>query len=283
MAKYLIFGNGWIGNKFKTFLENSEISSANITDSSQVWEALIKHNADIVINCAGKTGKPNVDWCEDHKFETMQSNIAGPVVLANACKKYGSYLVHLGSGCVYEGDNNGRGFSEEDPPNFFGSFYSITKMAAEQALKSFSDVLQLRIRMPAEQMPSERNFITKIVKYKKIISIPNSITVIEDFFPAAKTLMDKKATGIYNLVNPGPITHEEILDLYKKIVDPFFSYEIMSLDELYKITKAKRSNCILSTKKLEAEGIKMPEIYDSLEKCLGEYKKHHNREEHFVP
>jgi dTDP-4-dehydrorhamnose reductase len=35
---------------------------------------------DVVINAAGKTGKPNVDWCEDHKEETLRSNDTGPLV-----------------------------------------------------------------------------------------------------------------------------------------------------------------------------------------------------------
>ncbi len=275
MVKYLIFGDGWLGNKFKKYLKDSFISSADITNHADVWEALVGSKPEIAINCAGKTGKPNVDWCEDHKIETLRSNVEGPINLAETCLKYGVYLAHIGSGCVYEGDNNGRGFSEDDQPNYFGSFYSITKMVSESALKNLP-VLQMRIRMPVDSKPSERSLIDKLVKYKKIINPANSITAIPDFLEAAEKLMGKKCTGIYNLVNPNAITNQEIVELYKKIINPDYSYEIISLDQLYNSgkVKAKRSSCVLRTKKLEAEGIVMPEIHTAVEKCLHEYKKY---------
>ena len=42
---------------------------------------------DVVINCAGKTGRPNVDWCEDHKEETVRANVTGPLILLDECRK----------------------------------------------------------------------------------------------------------------------------------------------------------------------------------------------------
>ena len=30
-----------------------------------------------VLNSAGVTGRPNVDWCEDHKQETIRANVVG--------------------------------------------------------------------------------------------------------------------------------------------------------------------------------------------------------------
>jgi dTDP-4-dehydrorhamnose reductase len=272
MDKTLIFGNGYIGNKFKGRLPNAVISSVDITNSEAVNAALAEHKPDVVINCAGKTGRPNVDWCEEHKDETFASNVLGPLVLARECKKQGKFLAHIGSGCVYEGDNNGKGFAEDDPANFFGSFYSRTKLLSEQMLKEFP-VLQLRLRMPLDSMPGPRNFVTKITKYPKVISVPNSISVIDDFLSAAIELINRRKTGIYNLTNPGAIEHKEILEMYKEIVDPSFSYTLMPLKELEGITKARRSNCVLNTEKLAAEGISLMPIKDAVRKALKEYKK----------
>ena len=192
-------------------------------------------------------------------------------MLAYACLERNIFFTHVGSGCVYDGDNNGKGYAEDDAPNFFGSYYSQTKIASEQAL-AMLPVLQLRLRMPADAIPGPRNFITKITKYTRVISVPNSISVMEDFVTAATKLIDYRATGIYNVVNPGSITHKEILDLYKEIVDPNFNYQIFSLEELHKETIAKRSNCVLSTKKMESLGITLPEIHEAIRSTLKKYK-----------
>ncbi|MFA5930748.1 MAG: sugar nucleotide-binding protein [archaeon] len=230
------------------------------------FQEIKKFSPNFVINCAGKTGRPNVDWCEDHKKETLDSNVFLPLNLAKACEKTGSNLVHIGSGCVYEGDNNGIGFSETDPPNFYGSFYSITKLLSEELLKEHNP-LQLRIRMPIDTEMGPRNFITKISTYKKVINIQNSMTIIEDMLEATEILMKKKKTGIYNIVNPGTISHKEILQMYTQLINPNHKYETISLEELHSFTKAKRSNCVLNSKKIESE-IKLPNIKTQIEKIL---------------
>lgn len=48
--------------------------------------------------------------------------------------------------------------------------------------------------------------------------------------------------GIYNFCNPGAISHNEVLDLYKKHIDPKYEYKNFSLDEQAQILKAGRSN-----------------------------------------
>ncbi len=269
--KILIYGKGYLGHKFFDFLkeqgEEVVFGDADIGKLEEVLKDLETHTPDIVLNCAGKTGRPNVDWCEDHKEETMYSNVTGPRVLLKACTEKNVRFAHLGSGCIYEGDNDGKGFSEEDPPNFEDSYYSHTKAICDQELKEFP-VLQLRLRMPIDANPGQRNFISKIIKYDKVINIPNSMTVVEDLLPATYELIKKGATGIYNMTNPGAIDHETILEMYKEIVDPEFKYEIISLEELEKITKARRSNCVLNTDKLTAEGIKMRPIEEAIRDCL---------------
>jgi len=120
--KYLIFGKGYLGKKFNDFLEDSSISDLRIENKESVIKEIEKYNPDFVINCVGKTGRPNVDWCEDHKEETTFSNITVPLMIASACQETSKKMVHIGSGCIYNGDNGGKGFSEEDESNFYGSY-----------------------------------------------------------------------------------------------------------------------------------------------------------------
>lgn len=270
--KYLIFGNGYLGNKFAKTLPESIIDPANINDAVAVRAAIEKYRPQAVINCAARTGVPNIDWCEDHKFETFDSNLRGPLNLLAVCQELGQYWVQMGSGCIYQGDNGGRGWSEDDKPNFDGSYYSKLKGWMNEILRDFP-VLQLRLRMPLDSEPGPRNFITKITNYKKVINEPNSITVIDDLVAAARQLIDQRATGIYNVVNPGVIDHKEILAAYKEIVDPAHTYESISLAELAKLAKAPRSNCVLSTQKLTAAGVVLPDIHDRVREVLKEYKR----------
>lgn len=271
--RYLILGKGFIGASFAEKLEGSFLSEARINSQLDAELEIIKHNPDVVINCIGKTGRPNIDWCEDNKEETLISNVVVPIFIALACKKLGKKMVHIGSGCVYEGNNNGQGFSEEDEPNFQGSFYSRTKIISEKILKEFENILQIRIRMPVSTETSERNLISKLLSYKNIISIDNSISVIEDVLNATKKLVEKDCSGIFNVVNKGHINHQEILKLYEEIAGKKLSYQIISIDSLHKMTKANRSNTVLSTKKLESLGIEMPNVKDSVRLCLEEYIK----------
>ena len=164
MKKYLIFGNGYMAHNFLEALHpDGEISTKNICDLSEV-ESVLSEKPEYVINCAGKTGKPNIDWCEDHKEETMMSNVQGAITLATACSKRGIHFTQVGSGCIYEG----VGFKEEDEPNFYGSFYSRTKILCEKALKEFPALI-VRLRMPLDGTTNPKNFISKITKYKKVI------------------------------------------------------------------------------------------------------------------
>jgi len=269
--KYLIFGNGYLGNLFNQFLKGSKISSIYIKSEQDVLKEIIKHQPDWILNCAGATGRPNIDWCEDNKQKTFESNVLMPLIIAKACYEKKVKMLHLGSGCVYTGDNQGKGWSEDDAPNFNGSFYSKTKALGEDMLKDYN-VLQLRLRMPIDNdLDSPRNFIKKILNYKKVINIKNSMTIVNDLLKTAEYLMKKNKTGIYNVVNPGPMSHKQILDLYKKIINPKFKYTIISLKELYKTVKAERSNCVLNSKKLEKE-IKIPALKDQITKIFKDYK-----------
>ena len=175
--KMLLFGaRGYLGQHFLRRYPTVEVSNADIADPKQVADALDAARPDVVINAVGKTGRPNVDWCEDHREETVRSNVTGPLILLDECAKRGAYWVHLSSGCIYEGDNGGRGFAEDDEPNFSGSFYARSKTWAERVLREFP-VLILRLRMPFDGSCHERSLITKLSKYTRVLDEPNSLTV----------------------------------------------------------------------------------------------------------
>lgn len=270
--KVLIFGSkGYLGRLFVSVYGDAICPDTDIADSCMVAKVLDAERPDFVINCAGKTGRPNVDWCEDHKEETVRGNVTGPLVLLSECAKRSIYWVHIGSGCMYEGGED-RPFAENDAPNFMGSFYSKTKVWSDQVLQEFP-VLLLRIRMPFDGSQDPRNLLTKIRGYTRVLDVKNSLTYLPDFLSCATQLIERRMTGPFNIVNPGAISPYEIMQRYQKIVDPNHKFERLDLSEMADVAKAPRSNCVLSTAKMEAAGIRIQNVDSAVKMALEQHKQ----------
>ena len=136
------------------------------------------------------------------------------------------------------------------------------------------NVCVLRVRMPnSSDLENKRNFIYKIKNYAKIVNIPNSMTVLDELLPYSIEMSLRKLHGIYNFTNPGVISHNELLDLYRFYVKPDLTYSNFSLDEQAKILKAGRSNNELDTSKLQKEFPEMMSIRKSVIKFVFEPAK----------
>ncbi len=270
----LVFGsNGWIGSKVVRLLENlsvTVIKSDCRADDAVVVENKINSIKNIthVMSFIGRTHGtfegnviPTIDYLEKpgKLVENMRDNLFSPVILAEICKKRNIHFTYLGTGCIFDYDENHligdetTGFSESDLPNFFGSSYSIVKGYTDRLMHQlFNDsALNVRIRMPITDEVISRNFITKITNYAKVCSIPNSMTVLNELLPVMINMALQNKVGTINLTNPGTITHNEILEMYREIVDPTFTWFNFSIEEQNQILDSKRSNNCLNTIQLE--------------------------------
>ncbi|EKX39237.1 hypothetical protein GUITHDRAFT_89166 [Guillardia theta CCMP2712] len=282
---YLLWGStGWIGGILQGLLRDGGkkvvVAKARLQNREEVEKELDEHQPTRVLIAAGITGRPNVDWCETNKEATVRTNVIGTLGIVDACWQRGIHATLFATGCIYEYDKDhpigGRGFTEEDRPNYDGSFYSKTKAIVEELLKVYSNVLILRLRMPISDDLSERSFVTKIAKYHKVVDIPNSMTVLNELLPLSLSMSEAKLTGIYNFCNPGAISHNEVLQIYKEEVDPNFEWSNFTVEEQAKILGAGRSNNFLETKKLEDEAIKLghsiPDIKTAVRQALRKAK-----------
>ena len=269
MLVYIIGGNGWIGKKMCSLFEQQGIRyicSTFRAEDNSIFQDILNNNVTHVFCCSGRThGELNgvkyntIDYLES--IETtkinVNDNLYAPLSLAMFCDTQNLHFTYVGTGCIFNYDDvhtitNMYGFTEQDDPNFFGSQYSIVKGFTDKLLKN-TNALVLRIRMPISSDTNDRNFISKIVKYDKICSIDNSMTVLDDMLPISIEMMKNRETGTFNFTNPGSISHNEILELYKSIVDPSITWENFEIDDQNKILKSKRSNNYLDTKKLEGK------------------------------
>ncbi len=273
MTKILIFGPGFLGTEFSEAVPGSILTTADITDRFQIEEAFEEFQPDVVVNFAGKTGKPNVDWCEEHKLETLRSNVVGALTLAEECQSRNLHLTHISSGCIFYGTSpDPKGWSETDFANP-SAFYSRTKYAADLMLAQLPNIAIVRLRMPIDSKPGSRNLITKLAQYPKIIDVENSVTVIDDLFMAIQGLIEQKATGIFHAVNPGVMRHRDLIKLYTELVDPTHTNEWITEQDLVTqglATKA-RSNNIMQNNRLPEIGIHMRPIEVALRECMEKY------------
>ena len=95
----------------------------DITDFSALRRKFEETKLEVVINFAGVRAYPNIDWCEDHKAETVKVNVGGAINAMLAALEVGAYPIQISSGCIYSSGPE-KQFTEEDSPNFLGSFYS---------------------------------------------------------------------------------------------------------------------------------------------------------------
>ena len=79
------------------------------------------------------------------------------------------------------------------------------------------------------------------------------MSVLPELLPLSITMMENMDIGIYNLTNPGSISHNEILEMYRDIVNPDFKWKNFTIDEQDQILSSKRSNNLLDTSKIEAK------------------------------
>ena len=293
--KFLIYGGkGWIGQQVCNFLKtNQDITiihgKSRIDNEIETEEEIIKIQPDRIITLTGRTYGPGyntIDYLEQKGklVENLRDNLYGPLVLAFIAKKYNIHLTYLGTGCIFSGyktsvdtsdtTSDMSGYIESDKPDFFGSSYSVVKGFTDRIMHFMDDsVLNLRIRMPITADVHSRNFITKIMTYKKICSIPNSMTVLPELIPIMIDMVQKKMTGTINLTNPGLISHNEILEMVKEIIDPNFKWENFTLEEQREILLADRSNNLLNTNKLVHLYPNILPIKESVRKILIEMRQ----------
>jgi dTDP-glucose 4,6-dehydratase len=282
----------------------SQVKNVSLSTQNEVIEEIANYMPTHVVSFLGRThGKigdrvySTIDYLEqdDKLSENLRDNLVAPLLLAYICKYANVHFTYLGTGCIfhytdddlermlnYDRDIDGKQaielcykFKESDSPNFVGSSYSIVKGLTDKIMQERNciceNVLNLRIRMPIVNKDNPRNFITKIAGYSKICSLPNSMTVLDEFLPYALVLMQCRYAGTLNFVNPGVISHNEMLELYKEHVDSTFTWKNFTVEEQNQILSSKRSNNYLDNTKLISLFPKVKHIRDAVVDCMKTY------------
>ena len=310
----LLGASGYIGEAFVAELQRRKTDfialarkQVDYTRFDSLLEFLQAKKPAFVINCAGFTGKPNVDACELDKAGTLLGNTLLPQTIAHACAAAKIPWGHISSGCIYSGakiseNGTGRvekdmtqpglhalaekkspvihGFTEADAPNFSFrdqpcSFYSGTKALGEEAISGIGQSYVWRLRIPFDEFDNKRNYLSKVQRYAKVYENVNSVSHRADFVKACLDTWELRVPfGTYNVTNPGYVTTRHVVDLIEKHLKPDRKFEYWANDEEFYKTAAKtpRSNCIMDVSKLLGVGVKVRPVEEALEHSLKNWK-----------
>lgn len=280
----IILGGGFIGAQLHSFLNNKYFNIKLVTKSDIDYsnekiltDFLLANKPRFVINCSGYTGYPNVDSCETDRETCLKYNVQVPLNVCNVCTKLSIKVIHVSSGCIYNGYE--KDYIEEDVPDFGifnneSSFYSKTKHMFEVACAPFlHNTAILRVRMPFTNTTEHKNYLHKLYKYSNLINLKNSVTYLEDLNRFIFTLCQANnfKGGAYNVVSCEPVLAADIVSIFKSNGMENTAWRYVDLSELD--IKANRSNCVLSNKKIIELGFVFPNAHAAIDKCIKDMKQ----------
>eukprot|EP00741_Cyanophora_paradoxa_P011021 tig00020553_g10653.t1 len=279
---YLVLGaTGYFGSHAVKWLQakgkSYTTSSVRIENREELQRVLDDIKPKYVLCFAGVAGRPNIDWCETHRVETIRANVLAQLNVADACFTRGIHCTLIGTGSLYTYDQDhplgsGAKYKEEDPPNFQGNFYVRMRILLEQLIREFPNVLNLRVLYPVSDDFHARSVPAKLTKYAKVVNIPSSFSVLDDLWPALIEMPVRGLTGNFNFTNPGTLDQRTILTLYKEYIDENFIWVEASDEEVKELQKAPRPFCELDVSKLLAHFPDIPPIQQSIRQVFQRIK-----------
>ncbi|MBU6410774.1 MAG: sugar nucleotide-binding protein, partial [Verrucomicrobia bacterium] len=306
--------SGYVGQAFSQELRRRRLAfipltrkAIDYTNLELLFDYVRKVKPEFIINAAGYPANPNVDACEQAREETLFANTLLPQTIARVCLMTNTPWGHVSSGSIYQGakvvESEGTrierdmnrpefrrllaehpericGFTEWNEPNFSFrhppcNFYCGTKALAEEMIRGVGRSYIWRPKMLFDERREPRNFLWKIQNYAKVYRCVNSVTHLGDFVKACLNLWEQQAPfGIYNVVNPGPVTSRQIVAMIQRILKPDRPFEFWKNDEEFYQAQARapRSNCILDASKLLAAGVPMRPATDALADALQKWQ-----------
>ncbi len=304
---FLLGASGYVGSAFRrelarAWLPHRAISRVDLdyTKFRPLFDVLRQHRPDLVILCAGFTGRPTSQQCEERRTDTILGNVVLAQTVAQACEAANVRLGVVSCGSVFSGawvQTEGgawvvrenllgedlalflasrsarvRGFVDGDSPNATlenpGSFYSGTIAAMEKALAPLTETYLWRLNVPFEERDHPRNLLTRLQTAPQLRQAWNSLTHLRDAVTACLEIWNADLPGgAYNIVNPGYMSTRDVVALIRKHRhpgwEPAFARE---LDDPEPVTR--RGSTLLEAKRLADAGIKMRSLESALTESI---------------
>lgn len=281
----LLLGQGYIGSAIIEEMKRREWRYSAPHDhktynsfrelNRMMW--LVRPN--VVINCCAYVHNGIADECEDAKSDTMHGNLVFPTQLSNACESHGIPLMHISTGCLFNGTNK-TGWTEDSTPHLSWrarsdcGTYVASKQLAEEVVSQYQRSWIFRVRLPFDGISHRRNYITKLLTYQKLVEATNSLTHRGDFASAVLDSFERQIPfGTYNATNEGAISSRDIVARMQSsgiiTKEPVW----WDMDDFQRTcARTPKSNCLLSVEKLKAAGIHMPHVSEAIDRSLSGWR-----------
>lgn len=215
MTKIIVFGgSGLVGSRFTELnKDNFDIysplsSEVDITKSVSIAKYIEKSDGEVVINFAAYTSVEEAESQKDNKEGICYKvNAEGAKNIADACKSFGKYLIHISTEYVFDGIKSDSPYTEEDKPNPM-NWYGATKYFGEQfVLESGCGYALIRISMPYSAHYDQKDdvarfFLGQLKDKNKISAIEDqniTPTLVDDIANALTAIVVRKPIGIYHV------------------------------------------------------------------------------------
>ena len=112
MKSVLLLGKGYVGTHLEQALRSNSLNVVAFSrkeldyTSPIILQKFLNDNKDkfeVVINCSGYTGIPNVDGCEKNKQECWYWNVIVPRNIVLSANTFLLPVIQVNSGCIYTG------------------------------------------------------------------------------------------------------------------------------------------------------------------------------------
>jgi len=285
--KIIVYGykNNVIGSRFITYLlkmssgGNSFVMGKAKLDTDEFRNEVARHNPSNIIFFS----KVNNDiYFSNYNKSSNYDNLVKYFSIVNTamfCKNNSIHFTYVGNSSMFS--YSGRGpydhdifheFNETDNYNFTNNSFSVVSANIDKVMRQLSEcVLNLRTKMPIVNSDCSGNFITSLKNKRYICSMPNSITIVEDFIPIIFDMVLCNLKGTFNMVNDGYVSSNDILDLYNEKVDNKYKWHNISYDDAVRSEDYRVPNNIMSCQKLK-DYCNVPNAQTSLLKIFENYR-----------
>ena len=281
--RYAIMGaNGLIGSSFVREIEARGESWYQLRSRLHMHESIRNELMAImpsvgVIIAAGVGTRPNTKWCEDHRLETIDANVTSQLAIVKICQDLGLHLTLIGTAGFYHYDEHHKlgsqnGFTEEDAPNHECNFYYQMRVYLENLLNetgAISRVLNLRALFPFNHKVTSASLIGKLLNFKSINCINTSMTVLTSLVPLALDMIKDHDVGHVNWVCQGVSSNGDLLEAYKKIVDPSITINKVEVSQENSKQTGNSAAYIIPARLIAKFGeSKVPKLEDSIKHVM---------------
>jgi dTDP-4-dehydrorhamnose reductase len=227
-GKRKIFGtglSGMIGSRFtemfgreNEFINLDLTAGVDITKPDQVEEVLRRQPGSTVIHLAAFTDvSAAFKESGNRQGKVYQINVLGTVNIAQACKKYHHYLIHISTDFVFDGQKP-EPYTETDRPQPI-EWYGQTKLLAEnEVIRSGCSSVIVRTAFPFRakfepKLDLVRSILTKLKTRTLYPMFSDQIitpTFIDDLCQVLKLFSVKQPGGIYHVVGSSWLSPYEL-------------------------------------------------------------------------